>query len=89
MTIISKDYIINYIRKEAQPLIDEKTLIDKLSRPIRVKLNELFKVTCESLKAKCSLKQKRKREDLNYILEIAGRKTSWAYCRIARVNSFL
>ena len=64
-------------------------LIDKLSRPIRVKLNQLFKVTSESLKAKCSLKQKRKKEDLNHILGIAGRKTSWAYCKIGGVNSFL
>ncbi|SNZ02613.1 transposase, IS605 OrfB family, central region [Persephonella hydrogeniphila] len=39
----------NILRKEAKPLIDEKTLMDKLARPIKVKLNQLFKVTCESL----------------------------------------
>ena len=37
------------LKKEAKPLIDEETLIDKLSRSIRLKLSKLFKVTCESL----------------------------------------
>ena len=61
----------NILRKEAQPLIDEKTLINKLSRHVKLKLNKLFKVTCESLK------------------KISGRKTSYAYCKTAEVNSFL
>jgi len=39
----------NILRKEAEPLIDEKTLMDKLSRPIRVKINQLVKETCEFL----------------------------------------
>ncbi|WP_051524389.1 RNA-guided endonuclease InsQ/TnpB family protein [Sulfurihydrogenibium subterraneum] len=39
----------NILRKEAKPLIDEETLIDKLSRPIRLTLNLISKVTCESL----------------------------------------
>jgi IS605 OrfB family transposase len=40
----------NILRKEAKPLIDEDTLIDKLSRPIKIKIKQLEKVTCESLK---------------------------------------
>ena len=39
----------NILRKEAKPLIDKEVLIDKLSRPIRVKINQLVKVTCEFL----------------------------------------
>ena len=39
----------NILRKEAKPLIDEEELIDKLSRPIRVKINQLVKETCEFL----------------------------------------
>jgi IS605 OrfB family transposase len=38
----------NILRKEAKPLIDEEILIDKLSRPVKLKLNQIFKVTCES-----------------------------------------
>jgi len=38
----------NILRKVAMPLIkDTKLLIDKLSRPVKFKLKELLKVTCE------------------------------------------
>ncbi len=39
----------NILRKEAMPLIDKETLIDKLARPLKLKLNQLIQVTCESL----------------------------------------
>ncbi|RUM62473.1 MAG: transposase, partial [Persephonella sp.] len=61
----------NILRKEAEPLIEREILIDKLSRPVRVKINQLLKATCE------------------FLLGITGRKTSWAYCKIAEVGNFL